>query len=356
MISDISSQYQLHTTIGQLSTDLNRLFTIVRTIQHQTRGHTHSGEGNEGPLIGSGGLGWPLLAPAGTVLLPSYAWADGTDANTGLYRVANRNIGFAVNGAKLLDLSSALVGVTGAVTISSTLGVTGTTTAAAINLSGVLTSTNTTDATSINTGSVILDGGMGIEKALWVGGLANIAGAVTLQSTLGVTGAINSQTISSAAVFTGSMTVATSFKASTSIMAGSLTESAFAKLHIYAGDGGISGGVTNTDMIIEKNANTGLAIVADGATCSIFMGDGANQTIGRVQYSNTTDTLSFGAQAVDSVLSMNGTLITAAVPIKVPGSGSAFEMPNDTAAAGAYYGKVAVTVTGVGTKYLHLFS
>jgi len=37
----------------------------------------------------------------------------------------------------------------------------------------------TTDATSIATGSVITAGGVGVAKALWVGGLANIAGVLT---------------------------------------------------------------------------------------------------------------------------------------------------------------------------------
>ena len=37
----------------------------------------------------------------------------------------------------------------------------------------------TTDATSVTTGSIITAGGVGIAKALWVGGLANIAGVLT---------------------------------------------------------------------------------------------------------------------------------------------------------------------------------
>ena len=54
--------------------------------------------------------------------------------------------------------------------------------------SGVLTLAGTTDATSITTGMSKNAGGASIQKALWVGGLANIAGAVTLQSTVNVTG------------------------------------------------------------------------------------------------------------------------------------------------------------------------
>lgn len=70
--------------------------------------------------------------------------------------------------------------------------------------------TDTTDATSISTGALKTAGGLSITKALWVGGLANIAGAVTLQSTLAVTGA---------ATFTGDvLTVAqTDYYASSTI-------------------------------------------------------------------------------------------------------------------------------------------
>lgn len=57
-------------------------------------------------------------------------------------------------------------------------------------ISGAISVTDATDATSISTGSIKTAGGVGVTKALWVGGLANIAGAVTLQSTLNVTGVI----------------------------------------------------------------------------------------------------------------------------------------------------------------------
>jgi hypothetical protein len=50
--------------------------------------------------------------------------------------------------------------------------------------------TDATDSTSPTTGALKTAGGLGVAKALWVGGLANFAGAVTLQSTLAVTGDI----------------------------------------------------------------------------------------------------------------------------------------------------------------------
>lgn len=60
---------------------------------------------------------------AGTVALPGIYF--GSDTATGLYRIGLNNTGYTINGTKLLDLSSALVAVTGAVTISTTLSVTG---------------------------------------------------------------------------------------------------------------------------------------------------------------------------------------------------------------------------------------
>lgn len=62
--------------------------------------------------------------------------------------------------------------------------------AGAVTMQGALVGDAVTDSTSISSGAFQTDGGLGVTKALWVGGLANIAGAVTLQSTLAVTGAV----------------------------------------------------------------------------------------------------------------------------------------------------------------------
>lgn len=89
---------------------------------------------------------------AGTVSLPGITF--GTDTATGFYRIGLNNTGFAINGTKLLDLSAALVGITGALTVSTT---------------------------------------------------ANIAGATTLQSTLAVTGAATLSNALNVAVGSGTM-------------------------------------------------------------------------------------------------------------------------------------------------------
>ena len=63
-----------------------------------------------------------------------------------------------------------------------------TTTTALITFAAGISSTLATDATSISTGSLLTSGGLGVTKAAWIGGLINVAGAATLQSTLAVTG------------------------------------------------------------------------------------------------------------------------------------------------------------------------
>ena len=83
---------------------------------------------------------------AGTVGAPSIYLS--TDTTTGLYRIGANNVGFAVSGTKLLDLSSALMGITGALTVSTTLGVTG-----AITSSQSITSATTIISTIGNSGT-----------------------------------------------------------------------------------------------------------------------------------------------------------------------------------------------------------
>lgn len=57
-----------------------------------------------------------------------------------------------------------------------------------LTTSGTLVSTNATDSSSISTGSIVTDGGVGIEKALYVGTTANIAGLLTASAGATITG------------------------------------------------------------------------------------------------------------------------------------------------------------------------
>jgi hypothetical protein len=70
-----------------------------------------------------------------------------------------------------------------------------TTTTARILFAAGISSTLATDASSISTGSILTLGGLGVTKAAWIGGLMNVAGAATFQSTIGITGALTATTI-----------------------------------------------------------------------------------------------------------------------------------------------------------------
>lgn len=62
-----------------------------------------------------------LLSVDGAVSLPAYSFA--ADPDTGIYRIGANNIGVAVNGAKVLDVSTTGLGLTGALAaVAGTLG------------------------------------------------------------------------------------------------------------------------------------------------------------------------------------------------------------------------------------------
>jgi hypothetical protein len=75
-----------------------------------------------------------------------------------------------------------------------------TTTTARIPFAAGISSTLVTDSSSVSTGSIITAGGVGIAKALWVGGLANFASTITYGGV----------TLSAAVTGTGKMVLDTS--------------------------------------------------------------------------------------------------------------------------------------------------
>jgi hypothetical protein len=72
--------------------------------------------GTEYPVVYSGGTG---LFGNGTVSAPSISFAS--DTNTGLYRIGADNLGVAVNGTKIIDVSTIGAGVTGVLTATGTV-------------------------------------------------------------------------------------------------------------------------------------------------------------------------------------------------------------------------------------------
>ena len=90
-----------------------------------------------------------------------------------------------------------------------------TTTTALITFAAGISATLVTDATSISTGSLLTSGGLGVTKAAWIGGLMNVAGAATLQSTLAVTGTSTMAAINASGLVTASAGLTVSAGATT---------------------------------------------------------------------------------------------------------------------------------------------
>lgn len=156
---------------------------------------TSSGISITGTLTPSG----QIVAIAGTVGAPGISFAS--DLDCGLYRIGANNIGAAVNGAKVLDIGTAGLGVTGtltasgAATLSSSLAVTGVS-----NLTGAVT---TTGALTVGTnaavgGTINVVGNTTVNTDKFV--VAAASGNTTVGGTLAVTG---TSTFTGAAVFNG---------------------------------------------------------------------------------------------------------------------------------------------------------
>lgn len=144
---------------------------------------------------------------AGTVGAPSIYLS--TDTTTGLYRIGANNDGFAISGVKLLDLGSALVGITGALTVSTTLNVTGVATlgnGAVLGIPASGTVTNLTGTASININGTV--GATTPTTGAFTAGTFSttlgVTGAATLSSTL----AVGAVTATSAATHTFNSAVA----------------------------------------------------------------------------------------------------------------------------------------------------
>ena len=132
---------------------------------------------------------------AGTVSLPGIYF--GTDTATGFYRIGLNNNGYAVNGTKLLDMTGTTLAITSTVT-ANTIGVTSGTTATCFN----------TTATTVNAfggASVALNVGhaSGTNTIL---GASTFSQAMTLSSTLAVTGKVSQNGSGDAAAQSASFT------------------------------------------------------------------------------------------------------------------------------------------------------
>ena len=112
------------------------------------------------------------LGADGTASLPFYSFSS--DANSGFYRIGADNVGLTLGGTKRVDFATAGTAITGTLTTS-----------------GVVSVDDTTDTTSGTSGSIHTDGGVGIAKKLFVGGVtthgANVVSDTDSTDDLGTT-------------------------------------------------------------------------------------------------------------------------------------------------------------------------
>jgi hypothetical protein len=173
------------------------------------------------------------MSADGTAALPVIT-RDG-DLNTGIYFIAADNIGVAAAGANVLDIGTTGLVVTGAVRATTTV-----------------TASSTTDATTKDTGAIITEGGIGVEKAVFVGG--KITTSDTTASTTTTTGAL---VVAGGAGIAGALFVSTTTPASISATGVLTVTNATASTTKDTGAVIVEGGVG-----IEKEIFAGLSINA----------------------------------------------------------------------------------------------
>ncbi len=152
----------------------------------------------------------------GTVSLPSFTFAS--DLDNGMYRIGANNYGFAANGAKVLDIGTTGLGITGLLTTTTSAAVgtaltVGTDVTLAREVNHNISVATTTTAATVG-GTIALTGGQGATSgnggpANLIGGAGGVTGAGGVASvtsgaggaTSGASGAVN---ISSGAATIGS--------------------------------------------------------------------------------------------------------------------------------------------------------
>ena len=189
-----------------------------------------------------------------------------------------------------------------------------TTTTARILFAAGISSTLATDATSISTGSILTLGGLGVTKAAWIGGLMNVAGAATFQSTIGITGALNATTINASGLvaMAAAATVGTTLAVSGTATMAAINASGTVAM-AGAATVGTTLGVTGTSTMAAINAS-GVITASSGASASALVGDSTNSggTALNLKNSGTTKTLLGGWNAIISSGSANDTVLSAA--------------------------------------------
>lgn len=263
---------------------------------------------------------------AGTVSLPGIYF--GTDTATGLYRIGLNNTGYSINGTKLLDLSSALVGITGALTVSTTTTLSGALTYGGVTLSNAVT----------GTGNMVLSA-----SPTFTGTLG--AAAITASSTLTLSGTAANIALGSNFISNGGTDAGLSLDASNNAtFSAGVTASGVVTQGAASNEGltiqpYTAGGYSAIYSRAITPGNTNFSYATNGATSYV---NGTTSSILGVVGSNIVTATSAGA-SVTGTLGVSSTItVTAPSAYALIANGSAtsgqsayFDQKNTTATASA---------------------
>lgn len=197
---------------------------------------------------------------------------------------------------------------------------------------GPVTTTDATNSTSITTGSIITAGGIGATKALWVGGLANIAGVATLANATD-----SSSSTTGGTIITGGAGIAKKLYVGTTANIGGVLTAADATASTSTATGSI---VSAGGLGVAKDSFFGgilEEITANGSACILAS---ASELLTLSTSGTTTDTTANLLPADAIILAVTGrvtTTITTATDWKLgdPTSAGRFSAVNATMTAGS---------------------
>ena len=204
-----------------------------------------------------------------------------------------------------------------------------TTATARIPFAQGITSTLVTDSSSVSTGSIITAGGVGVAKALWVGGLANFASTITYGGV----------TLTAAVTGTGKMVLDTSPTLVTPVL-GVATATSINKLTVTApatsatltvADGASLVTAGAFSLTLTSTATTNVTLPTTGTLATLAGSEAfTNKTLTNPTVTNYVETVvAIGTVTSSSTLSLtNGTVQTATLTAS---TACTFTMPTATA-------------------------
>ena len=185
------------------------------------------------------------------------------------------NAGIGSTGTVLLKDVNATGIVTAGLGVSTVDGFfSGVTTVSTLKSTGVLTITDTTESTSTSTGSVIISGGVGIAKTLYVGGSVSVGGTLTYEDVTNVdsVGVITSRV----AVKVGSGV--TLSKDGDGFFTGIVTATTFSGALTGNVTGNVTGAATRITITDQSTDTTCNVLFAQGETGDLLPHTGTNLT------------------------------------------------------------------------------